>query len=615
MNMATILWRDLLRQVRLLPLLALFSTLSLSAQVPSLINYQGRLTDGSGNPVTGNRTMAVRVYDAPTGGNMTYEETVGTVAVANGTYSFRFGSGVQTSVSANETIATTNGTNQVFSGALLGTPVGSVSLTDGVYSWSTTGGSSNSGAFGVSYNGTARSFQIIYYSQVPVAGRPIVASYQTSEEVQTIEAALAGGEAHLALSVNGTEESTRTRLLTVPYALKSADAQALVQQLGELEAQTTEFATNMEAVAANLSANLTAAQEQAQSVNATVAGLLEEFKVIGLSGSLAFGNSTNSGSLEISNSGFGRLTVTGIEYPQGFSGDWNGGIINQGSSAWVNVTFTPTVVQTYSGNIVVTSDATSGSGAIPVSGEGARSVALNGDLAFGNATVNVPTQRSYTIANLGSMDLTVSGITYPAGFSGNWSGTIAPGSSQSVTAIFTPTAVQAYGGNLSVILNASAGNGVMAVSGVGVDPGTAIADMVTVQGGTLPQSSQLAGQTIATFEIGKFEVTWVEWQEVRAWAVANGYTDLADVGAGSAGNHPVHSVTWIEVVKWSNARSEKEGLVPVYQVGEAVYKTGESVPAVNSAANGYRLPTGAEWEWAARGGAAAKATPTAGAMM
>ena len=48
------------------------------------------------------------------------------------------------------------------------------------------------------------------------------------------------------------------------------------------------------------------------------------------------------------------------------------------------------------------------------------------------------------------------------------------------------------------------------------------------------------------------------WQEVRDWAASNGY-DLVGVGGGKDDEHPVHSVSWYDVVKWCNAASERAG--------------------------------------------------------
>jgi formylglycine-generating enzyme len=119
------------------------------------------------------------------------------------------------------------------------------------------------------------------------------------------------------------------------------------------------------------------------------------------------------------------------------------------------------------------------------------------------------------------------------------------------------------------------------------------AAMVLVEGGTFRMGGDgdddeqpIHEVTVSDFYIGKYPVTQREYQ-----VVMNGENPSEDKGD----DLPVDNVSWYDAVKFCNVLSQKDGLDEVYTInGDQLQCDWGKI--------GYRLPTEAEWEYAARGG-------------
>jgi formylglycine-generating enzyme required for sulfatase activity len=114
-------------------------------------------------------------------------------------------------------------------------------------------------------------------------------------------------------------------------------------------------------------------------------------------------------------------------------------------------------------------------------------------------------------------------------------------------------------------------------------------------------SSNPPPATVPAFLIAHTEVTVGEWLEVTGNSTGYQFGNATYYGGTNWESRPIVGMSWFDALKFCNAKSERAGLTPAYTLNGTIYRQGypagnrtDSV-SLDTAADGYRLPTAAEW--------------------
>jgi uncharacterized protein YjdB len=218
----------------------------------------------------------------------------------------------------------------------------------------------------------------------------------------------------------------------------------------------------------------------------TAAALLRAQSISLSTKNLSYGNqaitTSVSKSVVLTNTGSAALIITSITKPgapftEGDNCPIGGTGLPKHATCTLNVSFSPTIIGSFSGSISIADSATGSPQIIGLSGTGVQPVTLSptsrsfGKVALGNSSA----AQAFTLKNVQNVPLTIYSITPGASFSQTNSCPISPsalpaGGTCSIMVTFSPSSLGAVSGTLSVAHNATGSPVTASLSGTGINP-------------------------------------------------------------------------------------------------------------------------------------------------